>query len=96
VDYIVQIPAQLAPLLKALRRSRGFTQKKLAEQLGITQQAVHQLEKRPERATIERLIRACTILGVDIVLRVSSDWQQEAPPRAPRTDTHAPTAIPRD
>ncbi len=77
-DYTVQIAAQLAPLLKALRRDRGLTQKQLAHHLGITQQAVNQFERHPEAATLERLLRVCTVLGVDVVLRTTNDRQGKA------------------
>lgn len=68
-EHVIAIPSQLGPVLRALRRSRGLTQKAFGERLGVSRQAVSELEKAPERAAFDRLHRACAILGVEIILR---------------------------
>ena len=55
-NFIVRAPHQLAPLLRALRRQTGLTQADVAGRLGVTRQAVSELEKRPESASFERLM----------------------------------------
>lgn len=67
--FIVPAPHQLAPLLRALRRQAGLTQADVAGQLGVTRQAVSDLENRPESASFERLMKLCAVLGVEIVLQ---------------------------
>lgn len=55
--------------LKETRKQKGFTQKKIADMLGITQQAYQQVETgRTEDMRVSTLIRICEILNV------SSDW----------------------
>lgn len=68
-DILLQLSSQLGSVLRAMRKSRGLTQKDLAQQLGITRQAVSLLEQRPEAATLERLMRVFSLLQVDVVLR---------------------------
>ena len=67
--HIVRAPQQLGPLLRALRKQAGLTQADVAGQLGVTRQAVSELENRAESATFERLMRLCAVLGVEIALQ---------------------------
>ncbi len=67
-QYPIQTPQQLAPLLRALRKKQGLTQADLADQLGITRQAVTALEARPEAATFERLMKVWAVLGLQVSL----------------------------
>lgn len=68
IDHPVKHPQQLAPLLRALRRQAGLSQADLAARLGVSHQAISQLEKQPERITVERLMRVLSALKVDLVL----------------------------
>jgi len=67
--YIIRAPQQLAPLLRALRRQAGLTQADVAGQLGVTRQAISDLENRPESAPFSRLMNLCAVLGVEIALQ---------------------------
>ena len=59
---------QLHPYLVGFRKSKGMTQSELAKRLGITQQTYARMEASPATASIERLFRVLSILGVEIVL----------------------------
>lgn len=69
IDHPVKHPQQLAPLLRAIRRQAGLSQADLAARLGVSHQAISQLEKQPERVTVERLMRVLSTLKIDLVLR---------------------------
>lgn len=77
-DHALLHPQQLAPLLRALRRASGLSQAELAARLGVSHQAISQLEKNPERATLERLLKVLAVLRVDLLLR-SRDGSTTAP-----------------
>ena len=69
IDHPVKHPQQLAPLIRAMRRQAGLSQAALAARLGVSHQAISQLEKQPERVTVERLMRVLSALKIDLVLR---------------------------
>ncbi len=72
-ELLLKHPQQLAPILRALRLQAGLSQADLAARLGISHQAVSQLEQRPERVTVERLMRVLAVLRVDLALRPRAD-----------------------
>lgn len=77
--YPVKTLAQLRPLLLGFRKANGLTQKDVSERLGVTQQTYARLEANPASASIERLFKVFTVLGVEINLSsviVSTDIKQ--------------------
>ena len=65
-DYPLNTLNQLRPLLIGFRKANGLTQKDLSERLGVTQQTYSRLEANPASASIERLYKVFSILGVKI------------------------------
>lgn len=68
-DYVIRHPRQLASILKALRTQAGLSQTQVAARLGVSHQSVSALERQPEKATVERLMRVLGVLQVDLALR---------------------------
>lgn len=68
-DFSIRTPEQLIPLFAAFRKRAGLSQVELARRIGVGQQTVSQLERNPDKATVERLLRALTALDVELVLR---------------------------
>ncbi|EKS7109077.1 helix-turn-helix transcriptional regulator [Enterobacter ludwigii] len=66
--YTLRIINHLHPLLVGFRKSKGLTQKEVSERLGVTQQTYARLEANPSTASIARLFKVLTVLGVDINL----------------------------
>lgn len=66
--YPLKTINQLRPLLIGFRKVNGLTQKDIAERLGVTQQTYARLEANPGSASIERLFKVFTVLGVEIEL----------------------------
>lgn len=61
--YPIQTVAQLGPYLKALRRSRGWTQAGLAEALGVSRARVNTIERDPGAVSVAQLHRVLGALG---------------------------------
>ncbi|CDH23579.1 Toxin-antitoxin system, antitoxin component,Xre family [Xenorhabdus bovienii str. kraussei Becker Underwood] len=55
-------------MLIGFRKANGLTQREVSERLGVTQQTYARLEANPASASIERLFRVFTVLGVGIIL----------------------------
>lgn len=68
-DYIIRTPEQLSPIFLGFRKGRALSQAQLAQQLGVSQQTISQLERNPNKATLERLLKALSAMDVEIVLR---------------------------
>ncbi|EBF0273479.1 helix-turn-helix transcriptional regulator [Salmonella enterica] len=66
--YPLKTLNQLRPLLIGFRKVNGLTQKDIAERPGVTQQTYARLEANPGSASIERLFKVFTVLGVEIEL----------------------------
>ena len=64
--YPLKTLNQLRPLLLSFRKANGLTQKDVSERLGVTQQTYARLEANPVSASIERLFKVFSILGVEI------------------------------
>ncbi|EEZ9502915.1 helix-turn-helix transcriptional regulator [Escherichia coli] len=78
-EYPLNTLNQLRPLLIGFRKANGLTQKDLSERLGVTQQTYSRLEANPASASIERLFKVFSVLGVKISLSstaTSSDIKQ--------------------
>ncbi len=73
MDYIIRHPQQLASVLKAMRHQAGLSQAQVAAKLGVTHQAVSALERQPESATLDRLMRLLAALNIDLVLRPTDE-----------------------
>lgn len=69
MDYPIRTRDQLRPLLIAFRKARNLSQATLADDLGVTQQALSALESNPASASFERLLGLLSALNVDMVLR---------------------------
>jgi HTH-type transcriptional regulator / antitoxin HipB len=68
-DLTLQLPNQLGPHLRALRRARKMTQSDLAARLGVTQARVATIEANPAAVSVGQLMTILAALGVDIALR---------------------------
>lgn len=68
-ELTLQLPSQLGPHLRALRRARKMTQSDLAVRLGVTQARVAAIEANPAAVSFGQLMSILAALGVDLALR---------------------------
>lgn len=67
--HTVRAAHQLGPLMRAFRKQAGLSQAQLGERLGISRQAITALEREPQAATFERLLRVWAELGLEVSLQ---------------------------
>ena len=66
-------PIKLASNIRLIREARSFSQEYVAVQLNITQQAYSAIEKKPEKATLQRLKEIAVILQVPLITLLGED-----------------------
>ncbi|EOI2496106.1 MULTISPECIES: helix-turn-helix transcriptional regulator [Enterobacter] len=77
--YPIKILTQLRPMLLGFRKANGLTRKDVSERLGVTQQTYARLEANPASASIERLFKVFTVLGVEISLSSMANSSEMMP-----------------
>jgi ribosome-binding protein aMBF1 (putative translation factor) len=65
-DWLNKSAAIAVSVLSTLR-SRGLTQKDLAERMGVSPQQVNKIVKGQENLTLETISKLESILGIDII-----------------------------
>lgn len=61
---LVRTANDIGKLIRAARKAKGWTQGRLAQQLGSTQKWVSQIEHGRSGADLDRVLRALAVLGV--------------------------------
>ena len=69
--FRLQSSAQLAQYLRSLRRSRGLTQRQLAERIGVTAARISEIERNPGGLGLTRLLTLLHVLGARAVLELN-------------------------
>lgn len=67
---IVRSPSDFGMVLQQARLAAGITQRDLAEQMGVSQKYVWEMESGKNVAAIERLLSAFTATGVKLIAEV--------------------------
>ncbi|MBL8320486.1 MAG: helix-turn-helix domain-containing protein [Burkholderiaceae bacterium] len=60
---------QLGPTLRALREAQGWSQAALGQRLGLSQERISAIERRPERITVEQLLAVLMALEAELSVR---------------------------
>lgn len=55
--------------MRALREARGWSQAALGERLGLSQERVSAIERRPERITVQQLLTVLMALDTELVVQ---------------------------
>lgn len=70
----------LGNALRSARVSKGITQQQIADRLGITRAAITQWEKGVTEPSLENLMKACNMLGLDVAAATSGMVQVQTLP----------------
>lgn len=65
---VVRTSGQLGPLLKQIRKSKGLSQARLGEMIGLSQERVSAIENHPEKVTFDKLLTVLMVLDAEIVV----------------------------
>jgi HTH-type transcriptional regulator/antitoxin HipB len=69
MDYPLKTVEQLRQQLRSLRKSRGLTQARLGELIGVTQARVVEIEANPGSVSLQQIMQVLNALGAGFVIR---------------------------
>ena len=64
----VRTTGQLGPILKQLRKAKGWSQIELGKRIGLSQERISVIESHPERMSIDQLLTV--LMSLEAELRV--------------------------
>jgi len=69
----INTPKDLGAIIKDSRKSRNWTQATLAQRIGVFQKDISNWETKPEKITIDMLIKLCAALDLNVNLDKQSN-----------------------
>ena len=70
--FPIRVNGDLGPLLKRLRKDRGWSQTELGQRVGLSQERISVIENRPESVTLDNLLTLLMVLDVHLALEGST------------------------
>lgn len=77
----VSTSGQLGPILRRLRKGRGLSQAGLGQLVGLSQERISTIERKPETISVDQLLSVLMALNAELVVqpktapaKQSSDW----------------------
>lgn len=61
----INTPKDLSAVIKDSRKAKGWTQTDLAKRIGVYQRDISNCETKPEKITIDMLIKLCAALDLE-------------------------------
>lgn len=71
--WLIRAPADFGRAISGIRRTRGWTQERLAEELGIKRSYLSELEAGASTLALERTLQALRRLGADVTVTLRDD-----------------------
>ena len=78
MEFIIRTPPQLGDALKARRATKKLTQQQAGSRVGLLPKTVSGLESKPERSSVESLLKLLSALDIELVLREKSRQSKAA------------------
>ena len=69
---------QMGPVLKLLRKAKGWSQLELGKRIGLSQERVSAIENRPERVTVDQILTLLMALDAEILIGPRSKSTQDS------------------
>ena len=65
----VSTSGQLGPILRRLRKERGLSQANLGQRLGLSQERISVIERKPEAISVDQLLSVLMALEAEMVVQ---------------------------
>ncbi len=66
MSTVVRTSGQLGPVLKRLRKERGWSQQALGNKVGLSQERISVIENHPEKVSLDSLLTVLMALEVEM------------------------------
>ncbi len=66
MSTVVRTSGQLGPILKKLRKEKGWSQQALGEKVGLSQERISVIENHPEKVSLDSLLTVLMALEVEM------------------------------
>jgi len=66
MSTVVRTSGQLGPILKKVRKEKGWSQQALGEQVGLSQERISVIENHPEKVSLDSLLTVLMALDVEM------------------------------
>ena len=62
----IRTTGQLGPVLRSLRKARGWSQAELGRRVGLSQERISAIESRPEKVNLDTLLTLAMALDAEL------------------------------
>jgi HTH-type transcriptional regulator/antitoxin HipB len=69
MDYPLQLPDQLTPYLKSLRKEHGLSQAQLGQMVGVGQARMADIENSPGSVSVDQMMKVLAALDARLFIR---------------------------
>jgi HTH-type transcriptional regulator/antitoxin HipB len=66
MSTVVRTSGQLGPILKRLRKEKGWSQQALGNKVGLSQERISVIENHPEKVSLDSLLTVLMALEVEM------------------------------
>lgn len=73
----VRTSGQMGPVLKRLRKAKGWSQLALGQRIGLSQERISAIENHPERVTLDQILTVLMALGAEIQISSRSKSDED-------------------
>lgn len=80
----IRTSGQIGPVLKRLRKNKGWSQLELGRRIGLSQERVSVIENHPERIAIDQLLTVLMALHAELRIQPRDTLEADAPAAIPR------------
>lgn len=74
----IRTSGQLGPILKQLRKAKGWSQLELGKKIGLSQERISVIENHPERVSIDQLLTILMTLDAELQVEQRSQLSADA------------------
>ncbi len=75
----VRTSGQLSPILKRLRKDKGWSQQALGEKVGLSQERISVIENHPEKVSLDNLLTVLMALDAEMQISARSTETRSLP-----------------